>query len=396
MPYVAPSTVVAGQTYSAASHNIIVNDLIDHEDRLDTVQNAQYPARNVLVNGAMQFAQRGTSVSGIAGTIDSYHTADRWLSQGASAGTWTEAISADAPTGSGFRNSLRFTCTTAVTSLSAGSYRFLTQRLEGQTLQHIKKGTASAQQLTLSFWVKGSTTGTYIAALYDSDNTRSVSGSYTISAANTWEQKTITFPADTTGALDNDNNGSLFVQFILAAGTDRTSGVLGTTWGAYTAANYAVGQTNLSAAVNNYWQITGVQLEPGSQASPFEFVRYDDELRRCQRYYEKTYPLATSPGTVTSQGALWKTVASDNANNVTTDVRFNTPKRSTGYAFSFFRSDTGASGLVYLRSGVGATLTTPYIDDTFKSQFGCWFYTGVGAAWVPAMIYGHWVANDEL
>lgn len=283
MAYVAPSTVVAGQTYGAAAHNIIVNDIIDHEDRLDTVQNAQYPARNVLVNGAMQFAQRGTSVSGIANT-SGYYTADRWLIDGASSGTWTQALSADTPTGSGFRNSVRMTCSATAAS-AAGTYQQFQQRLEGQTLQHIKKGTASAQQLTLSFWVKANRTGTYIAELRDADNTRFVSGSYTVSAADTWEQKTITFPADTTGALDNDNALSLTLNFWLAAGTTYSSGSLGTTWASVTDANRAVGQTKVGTAANDYWAVTGVQLEPGSQASPFEFVRYDDELRRCQRYF---------------------------------------------------------------------------------------------------------------
>lgn len=307
MPYVAPSTVVAGQTYSAANHNIIVNDIIDHEDRLDTVQNAQYPARNVLVNGAMQFSQRGTSVSGISSGA-AYRTVDRWLHYVATAGTWTNAVSADAPTGSGFRNSLRVTCTTALTSLSATSEMHVQQTLEGQTLQHIKKGTANAQPLTLSFWAKGSTTGTYTILLYDDDNTRSVSASYSISSANTWEQKTITFPADTTGVLDNDNNASLTLRFYLAAGSNFTSGTLATSWGSYTAANSAVGQTNLAAAVNNYWQITGVQLEPGSTASPFEFVRYDDELRRCQRYYVRLVDTTTLNGEV-GNGFMYTTTS---------------------------------------------------------------------------------------
>ena len=298
MTYVAPSTVVAGQTYSAANHNIIVNDLIDHEDRLDTVQNAQYPARNVLVNGAMQFAQRATSATGISGTGDlaTYATADRWGYAYNNVGSYTQAITADVPTGQGFRNALRMTCTTALTSLSATSYGVIRQRLEGQTLQHIKKGTANAQQLTIQFWVKGSTTGTYICELQDQDNTRQVASSYTINAANTWEQKTITFPADTTGAFDNDNAASLDVKFWIAAGTNYTSGSLATTWAARTEATSANGQTNLSAAVNNYIQITGVQLEPGSVASPFEFVRYDDELRRCQRYFYKISDFDTGWG----------------------------------------------------------------------------------------------------
>ena len=331
MPYVAPSTVVAGQTYSAANHNIIVNDIIDHEDRLDTVQNAQYPARNVLVNGAMQFAQRVTSVTGISSSVDAsnYYTADRWVQTFGAVGTTTQAITADTPSGYGFRNALRVTCTTALTSLSSSSLLQIGQRLEGQTLQHIKKGTANAQQLTLSFWVKGSTTGTYIAELRDEDNTRAVSQSYTINAANTWEQKTVTFAADTTGVLDNDNADSLSLRLWLAAGTGYSSGSLSTTWASITNANRAVGQTNLVAAVNNYIQITGVQLEPGSVASPFEFVRYDDELARCQRYYEKSYDISVVPGTNTTDGCASFVVSDLLSGAFGTGVRFLVRKRGT-------------------------------------------------------------------
>lgn len=328
MAYVAPSTVVAGQTYSAANHNIIVNDIIDHEDRLDTVQNAQYPARNVLVNGAMQFSQRGTSVSGIS-SGQSYYTADRWTPAISANGTWTSAISADAPAGSGFRNSLRMTCNVSAAT-AASTYNYLSQRLEGQTLQHIKKGTSSAQPLTLQFWVKGSTTGTYVVSLYDWDNTRSVGATYTISAADTWEQKTITFPADTTGALDNDNAVSLDVTFILSAGTDRTSGTLNTTWASFVTANYAAGQTvNLAGAASRYLAVTGVQLEPGSQASPFEFVRYDDELARCQRYYEKSYDISVVPGTNTTDGCASFVVSDLLSGAFGTGVRFLVRKRGT-------------------------------------------------------------------
>lgn len=307
MPYVAPSTVSAGQTYASASHNIIVNDIIDHESRLLTVQNTQYPYRNVLINGAMQIAQRGTSVSGIANT-SAYNTVDRWIMTSLSSGTWTQAVSADAPTGSGFRNSVRITCATAITSLTAGAQGNIVQRLEGQTLQHIKKGTSSAQQLTLSFWVKGSTTGTYIAELYDFDNTRSVSSAYAINSANTWEQKVITFPADTTGAFDNDNAASLQLMLWFAAGSNATSGTLNTSWNNHVGANEAVGQTNLAAAVNNYLAVTGVQLEPGAVASPYEFVLYQDELRRCQRYYVRLVDTTTSNGEV-GNGFMYTTTS---------------------------------------------------------------------------------------
>jgi hypothetical protein len=133
--------------------------------------------------------------------------------------------------------------------------------------------------------VKSNLTGTYIAELNDNDNTRQVSATYTISSSETWERKTITFPADTTGAFDNDNALSLITTFWLGAGSDRTSGTLPTTWASAVTANTAVGQTNLAAAINNYWQVTGVQLEVGTVATPFEFKSFGQELAECQRYY---------------------------------------------------------------------------------------------------------------
>jgi hypothetical protein len=191
----------------------------------------------------------------------------------------------DAPTGSGFAKSTKVLCTTADASPAAADFVRLDQRIEGQNLQQVKKGTAAAEQLTLSFWVKSNVTGTYAVRLYDNDNTRQTAKTYTINASATWEYKTITFSADTTGAFDNDNAASLILMFMLGAGTDYTSGTLQTTWSSYTAANSAVGQVNLASATNNYWQITGVQLEVGATATPFEFKPYAQDLAECQRYF---------------------------------------------------------------------------------------------------------------
>jgi len=246
----------------------------------------QFPYRNLIINGDMQVAQRGTSVTG--NTTGGYLTADRWNFTPVSLGTWTQTVENDAPTGSGFRKSLKVLCTTADASPAASDVLRFDYRMEGQNLQQIKKGTAAAEQLTLSFWVKANVTGTYIIGLYDYDNTRYVAKSYTVNASTTWEYKTITFPADTTGALDNDNATSLEIEFGLATGTDRSSGTLATTWQSYTAANALVGQVNLASATNNYWQITGVQLEVGDTATPFEFKSVEDELLECQRYYWRT------------------------------------------------------------------------------------------------------------
>ena len=240
--------------------------------------------RNLLYNGAMQVAQRGASTASI--TTAGYYTADRHSFNVTSFGTWTQSVENDAPSGSGFQKSLKLLCTTADAAPAASDVLNLQHRLEGQDLQQIKKGTSNAQELTLSFWVKSNVTGTYIAELVDATNNRQVSAAYSVSASATWEKKIITFPADTTGALVNDSSLALSVLFWLGAGSDRTSGTLNTVWASLTNANRAVGQTNLGAATNNYWQVTGVQLEVGTVASPFEFKPFGQELLECQRYFQ--------------------------------------------------------------------------------------------------------------
>ena len=249
---------------------------------------AQASNRNLIINGDMQVAQRSTSVASI--TTAGYYTADRWGLDITTLGTWTMTQESDAPTGSGFRNSAKVNCTTADASPAAGDSFLFQQIIEGQNLQHIKKGTSAAEQLTVSFWVKANVTGNYIVFLQDTDNTRSVSALYTINASATWEKKTVTFPADTTGAFDNDNAGSLYLRFVLGAGSNWTSGTRNETWASLTLANLAAGQTaNVAAATSNYWQVTGVQLEVGNTATPFEFKPFAQDLEECQRYYWKGY-----------------------------------------------------------------------------------------------------------
>ena len=248
-------------------------------------------SKNIIINGDMSIAQRATSTSSITG--DGYQTVDRFKTLISSAGTWTQSQSTDVPTGQGFAKSLKMDCTTADSSLSAADAVRFQQLFEGQNLQYLKKGTSSAESLTLSFWVKSNKTGTYAIYLYDQDNARSISKTYTISSASTWEKKTITFAGDTTGAFDNDNALSLQLNFVLAAGTNWTSGTLNTSWNSWTQANSAVGQVNLADSTANEWYITGVQLEAGTTASEFEFLPFDVNRERCYRYYRTLVPLNT-------------------------------------------------------------------------------------------------------
>ena len=242
--------------------------------------------RNICDNGDMSISQRTTSTSGVSTT--GQFVLDRWKLNVDSMGAWTISQSTDVPTGQGFASSMKWDCTTADASPAADDNIQLQQRFEGQNLQYLKKGTSSAESTTLSFWVKSNKTGTYICELRDKDNSnRHINKSYTISSANTWEKKTITFAGDTTGTLTNDNSTSIDLNFWLGAGSTYTSGSLQTSWGASTSANRAVGQVNLADSTDNEWYITGVQLEAGTTASDFEFLPIGINLMRCQRYFTK-------------------------------------------------------------------------------------------------------------
>ena len=240
--------------------------------------------KNIIINGSMDISQRGTSQSSI--TSNGYYTADRMNIMNEGIGTFTVSQSTDVPSGQGFAKSMKFDCTTANASPSSG-FLGVGQSIEGQNLQYLKKGTSSAESLTLSFWIKSTKTGTYVVELYDPDNNRTIAQSYTISSASTWEKKTLTYAGDTIGALDNDNNNSLRVNILFGAGTEYTSGSLQTAWGSRSNTRRAVGQVNLADSTSNELYITGIQLEAGTSASDFEFLPYDVNLNRCYRYFQK-------------------------------------------------------------------------------------------------------------
>jgi len=241
--------------------------------------------RNLIINGAMQVAQRGTSTS--VGTDSGGYSPDRFRLGTAATTAGDIKQVTTVPSGSGFGKSLQIDVTTADSTLAAGDAILLNYKFEGQDLQGIKKGSSSAESLTLSFWVRSPKTGTHIAELYDNDNTRHLSKSYTINTADTWEYKTITYAGDTSGALDNDNNTSITLNFWLGAGTTYSSGTLQSSWGTPTNANRAAGQVNIFDDATNNFYITGVQLEVGDTATPFEHRSYGEELLACKRYFHR-------------------------------------------------------------------------------------------------------------
>jgi hypothetical protein len=250
--------------------------------------------RNLIINGAMQVAQRGTSFTGVS---NADYTLDRFES-GSSGSELVYDVeqSTDAP--NGFSNSYKVTVTTEETTLSSGDNMTVKYNFEGQDLQQLKKGTSDAEKVTVSFYVKSSVASTYSLELFDQDNTRVHGQKYTITSADTWEYKTITFDGDTSGSLDNDANKSMRLQFWLDAGSEYTSGTQSTTWQANTGSERVEQSTGFMTTANATWQITGIQLEVGEQATPFEHRSFGEEHILCQRFFQKAgqYSIAPSNG----------------------------------------------------------------------------------------------------
>ncbi len=262
----------------------------------DLVPTTPLSHRNIIINGAMSVAQRGNGPETDGGYSGFYHTADRMhnFNNCVAMNVTRETTNGVLGTESGntfndvFPYSWKYASNDTVSSIPAGDRVYNTYRIEGLDLQHLGKGTANAKSLTLSFWVKSTQTGNHQVNLVDKTNTRQIGATYAVSSAGTWEKKTITFAGDTTGALANSNASALEIEWWLTSGISYTSGAVPTSWEAVAATDSnAGGAANYVGGSGRTWQITGVQLELGSSATPFEHRSYADELARCQRYYEE-------------------------------------------------------------------------------------------------------------
>ena len=250
--------------------------------------------RNIAINGAMQVAQRGNQNTSNGTNTFGVDRFNVYLRGGAAA---TVSKDTDVPAGQGFSSSCKIDITTGDALGAANDLALFRQIFEGQDLQQLKKGTSNAEKVTVSFWIKSTITGTYILELNDNDNTRGISKSYTVSSSNTWEHKTITFEGDTTGAFGNDNNLSLYLMWALGAGSDFQGVTLATSWASISDgdARYE-GQVNAVNSDSNNIYFTGIQMEVGSVATPFEHRSFGEELALCQRYYQKITTAAASMG----------------------------------------------------------------------------------------------------
>jgi len=256
--------------------------------------------RNIVINGNFDISQRGTSFtnigSGGGGTsgYDDTWTMDRFLiSQGQSAGRCSVEQSSDTP--SGFSKSLKISTTTADTNTQAAEYHRLQTKFEGKDLKRFHKGNSDAKEWTISFYCKANAAATYTVELYDTDNQAHVAKSFSVTTD--WTRVILTFPGDARAGkgFNNDNNMSMELNWWMHAGTTYSGGTLQTTWGDIVQANRAVSTSSIFDSTNRTFYITGVQLEVGSKATPFEHELESVNLAKCQRYFHKElYP--TGPG----------------------------------------------------------------------------------------------------
>ena len=245
--------------------------------------------RNRIINGDMRIDQRNAGASVTVNSGTNTFGVDRWKGQASGGGVYTQQRSTTAP--AGFTNSVLLTVTTADSSIASTDYYIWGQAVEGFNAADFGWGTANAQTVTLSFWVRSSVTGTYALFVGNNGDTRSLVATYTISAANTWEQKTVTIAGDTSGTWATDNSIGIGLWFTLGAGSsfNATANV----WNASLEMNTS-GSTQWIATSGATFYITGVQLEAGTVASPFERRPYGEMLMLCQRYYWKLKQSDTS------------------------------------------------------------------------------------------------------
>jgi hypothetical protein len=254
--------------------------------------------RNMIINGDMRIAQRGTSHVNV--TTNGYFTVDRWAVEGGAQLAFdTSQVTSNNP--DGFPCSIKVSRNTAGATPSTYDAGILTQKIEASTLTGLGYGTPNAKSMTLSFYVKASRAGQYALNVYSDDSgaARIYTHTYTVDAVGEWKKIEITVPPDSAGNFNNDTGIGMYLQWFFRAGSARSNGTNTDKWLPWVSANYssyAAGQVDVLSQANSYFQITGVQLELGKVATPFEHRSYGEELALCQRYYYKSVGSITVAG----------------------------------------------------------------------------------------------------
>ena len=295
----------------------------------EVLDNSQIGRKNIIINGAMQIAQRSTSVTDL-GAASGFFTLDRFymIENAASAGRFTMSQSAVTDL-EGFSNALKIDCTTADTSIAAGEALLIQQKIEGFNVQQLKATSTTTRAMTLSFYAKSNASRAIASEIGMSNGTNnSASKLHTIGTS--WARYTMTVPAASSTQIDNDNSNEMQVNFWLHAGSTFTSGTMSASLEPVTNANRAAGIGSIFASTDNEIEITGIQLEVGSQATPFEHRSFGEELTLCQRYFE-----------LLNGGIAMG--ASDSATNTQASVQYKVSKRAG--------ATIAKSGTVYANDG---------------------------------------------
>jgi hypothetical protein len=350
---------------------------------LDSISNSAgspYGFKNRIINGAMVIDQRNAGGSVTPANND--FTLDRWKFNSSQASKFSVQRNAGAVTPPvGFTNYLGSTVSAAV-AVGASDYFMHTQPVEGFNTADLGWGAAGAQSVTLSFWVRSSLTGTFGGAFQNSATIRSYPFSYTINAANTWEQKTVTVAGDTSGTWLTDNSVGIVLRFGMGVGSTFSG-----TAGAWTSSQFfsATGAVSVVGTSGATFYITGVQLEKGSTATSFDYRPFGTELVLCQRYFSKTYDLTTVAGTATYNGSVF--TISQQANRPYISQTFKTTMRAAP-TIVVYNPSTGATGT----ADYGGSAVTMNVEMIGMNAFSAW------ASGSPGTHGGsyHFLATAEL
>jgi len=351
-----------------------------------------YGLKNLIINGDMRIAQRGTSATITGGSV--CHTVDRFIMNidttiFNSIATMGQNLDSLTPP-SDFSNYVGIQINTG-TALSGNPYYNFRQQIEGNNLSHLKFGTSDAKTITLSFWVRSTLTGDFSFSLRNGASNRSYVTTYNIASANTWEKKTITITGDTTGTWAVNNTIGLTVNWGLGNSSGNFSTSTLNEWqaGSLTGATTGV---DLVATTNAKWYITGVQLEINDTATPFENRMYSQELAMCQRYYCKSYDTTTAPATNTSNGINIIGGSTQASGYQYMCLVFPQDMRTTP-SITFYRDNGADNTWEWRRSGASGTIApvAPY-GSTRQMQM----YVNAGGAYVVSLVWGHWVASAEF
>jgi hypothetical protein len=355
------------------------------------LQNETFAFKNRIINGDMQIDQRNAGAS-LTATASNLYSLDRWQATASQSSKYSVQQSSTAP--AGFINSALITSLSAY-SIGASDYFDFRQSIEGTNIADLGWGTNNAQTVTLSFWVRSSLTGTFGGAVKNNNATRSYPFTYTISAANTWEKKSVTIPGDTTGTWLTTNAAGIILQFGLGVGSTFSGPA-----GSWASANYlsATGTTSVVGTSGATWLITGVQFEKGTTATNFDVLPFGTELALCQRYYEKSFDYNTAPtSAIAAGGAYGLYTTSGSAGGLTTAyldgyVGYRVEKR-TGPSVGSFDEAGNAGKCTRISPGILATSNQSWsAGSPGTTGFTTTSISGTSAG----RISFYWTASAEL